>query len=70
MPIIVKKRERENISSLLFRFNKRIKQSGLLKEAKKRRFHHRPINRNKRRKAALYKLRKTEEIRQSRKRYV
>jgi ribosomal protein S21 len=34
----VKKREGESASGLMYRFNKKIKQSGLVKEVRKRRF--------------------------------
>lgn len=36
--IFVKKREGESASSLMYRFNKKIKQGGLVKEVRKRRF--------------------------------
>ncbi len=58
----VKKRQGENVGSLVFRFNKRVKQSGVLKEVKKRRFSGRTVNRGKRRLAALYRLKKQKEI--------
>ena len=65
MPIEVNKKEGENVGSFLYRFNKRIKQSGILKEARKRRFKQREENRGKRRKAALY--RKGKEVEMERK---
>ena len=49
----IKKRENESSSSLLFRFNKRVKQSGLLKEARKRRFTTRPVTKRARLNSAL-----------------
>lgn len=52
------KREGESIGSFLFRFNKKIKRSGVMKEVRKRRFRSRTQNRNKRRSAALYRLEK------------
>jgi len=52
------KREGESIGSFLFRFNKKIKRSGVMKEVRKRRFRARPQNRNKRRSAALYRIEK------------
>ncbi len=55
MPIEIHKREGENVNSVLFRFNKRVKQSGVLKEVKKRRFHKRSANKRKNRLAALHK---------------
>lgn len=58
----VRKRKNENAGSFLYRFSKRVQQSGVLKEVKKRRAHTRPVNRRKRRLAALYKANKKEEI--------
>lgn len=62
MAIEVKKREGENVSSVLFRFNKRIKQSGVMKEVKGRRFKKRPANRRVKRLSALYKTAKNAEL--------
>ena len=62
MVINVKKRENENVNSLLFRFGKRVKQSGILREARKRRFHARNVNRIKRRTSALYRNEKERTI--------
>jgi ribosomal protein S21 len=67
MVINVKKRENENLSSLLFRFGKRVKQSGVLREARKRRFHSRNVNRIKRRTSALYRDEKERAIARERK---
>ncbi|MAF80210.1 30S ribosomal protein S21 [bacterium] len=67
MPIEAHKKEGENIGSFLFRFNKRIKQSGILKEAKKRKFSKRPENKRKRRLSALYREEKEKEIERKRK---
>lgn len=41
----VRKREGESATSLMFRFNKRVKQSGLVKEVRKRRFTDRKVSR-------------------------
>lgn len=62
MPIEAKKREGENAGSLIYRFNRKIQQSGLVKEARKRVFTDRPENRRKRRAGALYKIAKNSEI--------
>ncbi len=56
MPIEVTKKEGENAGSFLFRFTKRVRQSGIMKESKKRRFSARPENKGKRRKRALYRM--------------
>lgn len=63
----VKKRKSENTTSLLFRFGKKMKQSGLLKEVKKRRFKRRRVNRRKVKEAALYRLQRQKEIALARK---
>ncbi|MFH0712619.1 MAG: 30S ribosomal protein S21 [Candidatus Jorgensenbacteria bacterium] len=67
MAINIKKRENENSSSLLFRFQKRVKQSGVMREARKRRFHSRNVNRIKRRTSAIYRANKDLEITRERK---
>jgi len=64
--IKVKKRQGENFNSLLYRFRRRVRQSGILKEARKRRFHRRPENRNKRRLSALHRVKKEQEIKEMR----
>jgi len=62
MPIEVKKREGESPSALLFRFSKRVKRSGVLKEARRRRFKTRSVNRNKRRISAIHKAQKRKDL--------
>lgn len=63
----LRKKEGENLSGLLYRFNKKMQHSGILKEAKKRRFYKRVINRNKIKAAALYRAGKMKEIQKARK---
>lgn len=53
--ISVKKREGESASGLMYRFNKKIKQSGLVKEVRKRRFTARPKSRLKTKLSALHR---------------
>ena len=53
--ISVKKREGESASGLMFRFNKKIKQSGLVKEVRKRRFTTRAKSRLKTKLSALHR---------------
>lgn len=65
--IEVRKKEGENINTLIYRFNKRIKQSGILKEAKKRRFRLRNVNRIKKRQSALYRVKKERELKRLKK---
>lgn len=60
--IEVRKRKDENVASLIYRFNKRVMQSGILKEAKKRMYLTRPLNERKRKISALYRLKKEEEL--------
>ena len=62
MPIETRRKEGENTGSFLFRFSKRVKQGGIIKEAKKRRFKHRPENKGKRRMGALYRVGKEKEV--------
>ncbi len=63
----VKKREGESTSSMIYRFTKRTQQSGILREAKKRRYYARPTSRLKRRVSALAKARKKVEIEKAKK---
>jgi len=63
----VRKKEGESPNALLFRFTKRVKRSGLLKEAKKRRFHNRPENRRARRLSALHRIEKQAEVEKQKK---
>lgn len=53
--ISVRKRESESPTSLMFRFNKRMKQSGLVKEVRKRRFTDRPVSKLKRKQSAIHR---------------
>lgn len=63
----VRKREGESSASHLYRFMKRIKQSGVLKESKKRRFHSRASNKRQRRLSALHREIKKKEVIQAKK---
>jgi len=65
--IEVKKREGESMNSLLYRFSKRMKQTGIMKEVKGRRFAQRKVNRGKRLAAALYRSQKDRELARARK---
>jgi ribosomal protein S21 len=67
MAIEVKKKEGESAASLIFRFTKKIKQSGVLLESKKRRFSSRVQNDTASKKSALYRLKKKTEIDKARK---
>jgi len=63
----IRKKEGETAGAFFFRFNKRVKNSGILKESKKRRFTQRPLNKIKRKLGALYRFQKREELLQERK---
>lgn len=63
----IRKKEGEATGSLIFRFIKKVQQTGVLREAKKRRFHGRPINRLKRRLSALHREVKKKEVEKARK---
>ncbi|MFH1162161.1 MAG: 30S ribosomal protein S21 [Candidatus Jorgensenbacteria bacterium] len=67
MPLEVRKKEGESVGSFLYRFNKKVQQSGVIREVKKRQFRSRPKNKQKRRLGALYRLQKKEEFARSRK---
>jgi len=58
----LKRREGESVSAFLYRFSKKMQQSGVLKEAKKRRTRGRAVNKNKRRVGAIYRDEKRVEI--------
>ena len=60
--IQVKKKERETAESLIRRFSRRVQQSGVLRRARKTRFHQAEPSRDKRRTEALYKVRIRKEI--------
>ncbi|MFA5052969.1 MAG: 30S ribosomal protein S21 [Parcubacteria group bacterium] len=67
MPITVKKKESESAGSLIFRFTKKVQQSGVLLEAKKRRFEKRSQNDRARHLSALHRLNKKAEYERMRK---
>ena len=63
----ITRKEGEAASSLIYRFTKKMQQSGLLREVKKRRFHNRPQSRIKRRGSALFRAKRAGEIRRLKK---
>lgn len=67
MTLNVKKREGESVNTLIYRFGRKVQQSGILREAKKRRFYERNVNRNVRRRSALHKDKRKQEIEKSKK---
>ncbi|MFB6212843.1 MAG: 30S ribosomal protein S21 [Candidatus Magasanikbacteria bacterium] len=62
MSIEVKKREGENFNSLLYRFNKKVNQSGLFQEVKSRKYHTPEPNEREKKESALHRKKKEEEI--------
>ena len=65
--MFVKKKEGETIGSLMYRFSKKVQQSGILIESKKRRFYHRKESRLKRKEAAIYRNAKKVEVAKAKK---
>ena len=58
MGVVINKKEGESPNAVVYRFIKKVQQSGVLREAKSRRFTTRGVNKNKRRKSALHKAEK------------
>lgn len=56
MAIEVKRRKNESPTTLIYRFIKRVQQTGVLRESKKRRFQSRNQNKLKRRLSALHRV--------------
>lgn len=65
--MFVRKKESETIGSLMYRFSKKVQQSGILREAKKRRFYVRAESRAKRKQAAIYQEAKKREVAKAKK---
>ena len=61
MSLEIKKQDRETTQSLIRRFTKSIKQSGILREARRRRFFERPLGKQAKKAVALRKIRAREE---------
>jgi len=67
MAVTVKKRDGESQTALAYRFSKKVQRSGILREARKRRFHSRKVNRNRRRKSALHREKKSADVAKAKK---
>ena len=67
MIVEIKKREGETSNSLIYRFTKKVQQSGVFREIKKRRFYERSLSRIKRRHSALHRAEKRIEFEHARK---
>ncbi len=63
----IRKRDGESSTSLIYRFTKRVQQSGILREAKKRRFRTRAVSRIKRKASALHRVEKKKKFEQAKK---
>lgn len=67
MALYVKRKPKEKPLDLVQRFARKISQSGILREAKKRLFKDRNLSETKKREKALYRERKIEEIKKLKK---
>jgi ribosomal protein S21 len=67
MGVFVRKKEGESDSSVIYRFTKKMRQSGIMKEAKKRRFRDRNVNKTKIKLSAAYRENKRKEIEEAKK---
>ncbi len=67
MAVEARRKQGESSSALLYRFTKKIKRSGVLKEARKRRFRDRNTSRLKRRLSAIHRDSKKKEMERARK---
>ena len=65
--IEVRKKDGETSAALLFRFTKKVRQSGVMKEVRKRRFHGRAVNKTKMAVSAKYRANKAKELSDQRK---
>ncbi len=63
----IKRREGESTSAFLYRFSKKVQQSGILREAKKRKNKRRPESKYKKRLSALHREQKKKEIEKAKK---
>ncbi|MEK7555163.1 MAG: hypothetical protein AAB518_04240 [Patescibacteria group bacterium] len=63
----VRKRSSESSSSLIYRFTRRTQQSGISREARRRRFHARPESRLRRRLSALHRAKKRKDFERAKK---
>jgi len=59
--ISAKKRKSESSNSLIYRFNKKVRQSGVVKESRSRRFTTRAVSKIKRRQSALHREEKKQD---------
>ncbi len=55
MPLVVRRKNKENNSRLAHRFNKEVRKCQIVEEARERRFFKKPLNKQAKKKAALRK---------------
>lgn len=67
MPVFMKKKERETTGSFLRRFTRRVQQSHVLIEARKRKHHKAKPTKRQKKLSALYRIQKTKEMERLRK---
>lgn len=63
----LKRREGEATNAFLYRFSKKVQQSGILREAKKRKHRVRPASKLKKRLSALHREQKRKEVSRAKK---
>jgi len=63
----IKKRPGESVSAFLHRFSKRVRESGILREAKKRRYRDRLVSKSKRKASAIHRAKKVKEFEKKKK---
>ena len=65
--ITARRKEGESASSLIYRFTKRVQQTGVLKESKKRRFYTRGKSKLNRKLSAMHRVTKRKEMEHAKK---
>ena len=67
MPLVTKRRSKESNSRLVHRFNREMRRSGIINEARSRRFFTKKLNKTAKKKRALRKNELTAEYKKKRK---
>lgn len=67
MPLVTKRRSNENNSRVVRRFNREVRKSGIVNEARSRRFYERALNQNAKKRKALRQKELREEYKRKRK---
>ncbi len=67
MPLVIKRRSNENNSRVVHRFNREIRKSGIINEARSRRFYEKTLNDNAKKRKALRKKELKEEYEKKKK---